>query len=1266
MEIRQLDSRQQSGSPQCTTNRHLFGDAPSLSPASSSWAPPKGRRRILTNPEYEYIHQNYLRGQKSLVENHARHIRKRSANQRSTNQRSTNQRRRVVLTRTPANSMMAIMPIRKLNVSMQSAVVIWDRDNRVLKAHPEMTLKDFNTKLAQSSSCADDELCESDSLSCGGPSPSTTKLIISHGLRVVKNELIGSCSMSTDLITMPPPPVDAPPVDAPEGVLSTIWKDITYVMPFPGSSAPVLRDTKKRKRRKNNFKFIPKDQLQNLSYGNCCQVEDDVQREFHKQLRMMFENCSHLQKTEHLYMTALPDGSYSHVSDRTDYMDESHHLVDNLYHLDDLTNSESHPDLNYHDSHPSSELVSLTSTVVRLAPVKLTRVLSAPVGKRGQRSSEERSSLDWNLRGPNKEQNKEEQFQDEMEDKLWRLKEKFDLNQQVLGDDSDSQAGDLPPPHLSRFFNVCADSKNETPEVERLHFSAFGTDGLQFNQDSRRLDVVGEINENWDLPGCGDIRGITGLSSDDVRRIWSSRVMSESRTQFKTIDELPMPQWPTKLLSPTEALIESPSYKLDYNTVEGVAQPSCGGFWEELKDFCSLQVPKKKWLSVKRAGSGAYDPEDPVNYLNGQSLNLKFTPARWSRRTPLREQAEALLEEEMKILKNHVALALSPSPSLDSESSASSSYSDQSGYDLREKGVEVQGAFQMDDKAANEPSEVSKMPNLKYKRWGYNSPLKRTLFPSNDKSFASTEVGLDRDLSREAQKIINIWDNAIPAIYQHHFNVQLLTDESSWHKGGHSTFCHGCDNTFGGIMFRRHHCRMCGFAFCASCSPFTIRLQPHRLDVRICMLCFKGGMLRAAVERLYALRTEDMTDDLKIVTTAINTDQCVQDEYKRKIRDIYDEFIMIRTKIQTCQLLNDEDFSLFDPYVVDNRYGHTSAVDVVQQMALPSLLVDIGQLMSKIVDKSNKVYIERNALIGQLAIANENAINLRSEHEDLMTRHRSRTQSFSLRSGNSLHVVQPDNQKIRMSFVSQTLANDTTADVDLYEIQDVEEMRSILESYQDKYSLLKDAYVAKNVELRTLRRSFEYLQLLNPSEIPENIVKSPLQLSRPPSRISLVPQKSSETSRWDPSFVEKFCTSSDSSPYEEGPEFRETHAFLSNDYDHLSSGGTCSEYSEVMAKTRKNTHTNRMQSQANLLSLPGDSPFDDIGGLMEMLRDAYHDHSTHLDKLAYNSWDLIRIKEWQEDLENETDASGSKEDLNEMCSLKYPDNPDKGKSSWNL
>lgn len=62
-----------------------------------------------------------------------------------------------------------------------------------------------------------------------------------------------------------------------------------------------------------------------------------------------------------------------------------------------------------------------------------------------------------------------------------------------------------------------------------------------------------------------------------------------------------------------------------------------------------------------------------------------------------------------------------------------------------------------------------------------------------------------------------------------------------WQEDHIAKACNYCGNEFG-LLRRRHHCRACGYVFCATCTPFSMSLKKEKGPVRVCIECFsKNG-----------------------------------------------------------------------------------------------------------------------------------------------------------------------------------------------------------------------------------------------------------------------------------------------------------------------------------------------------------------------------------------------------------------------------------------
>lgn len=55
------------------------------------------------------------------------------------------------------------------------------------------------------------------------------------------------------------------------------------------------------------------------------------------------------------------------------------------------------------------------------------------------------------------------------------------------------------------------------------------------------------------------------------------------------------------------------------------------------------------------------------------------------------------------------------------------------------------------------------------------------------------------------------------------------------------SYCMVCIAEFGWFS-RRHHCRVCGYVVCGSCSPFMAKIPgiPEELESRVCRNCYTG------------------------------------------------------------------------------------------------------------------------------------------------------------------------------------------------------------------------------------------------------------------------------------------------------------------------------------------------------------------------------------------------------------------------------------------
>uniref|UniRef100_A0A0N5AZL5 FYVE-type domain-containing protein n=1 Tax=Syphacia muris TaxID=451379 RepID=A0A0N5AZL5_9BILA len=64
-----------------------------------------------------------------------------------------------------------------------------------------------------------------------------------------------------------------------------------------------------------------------------------------------------------------------------------------------------------------------------------------------------------------------------------------------------------------------------------------------------------------------------------------------------------------------------------------------------------------------------------------------------------------------------------------------------------------------------------------------------------------------------------------------------------WLDDTEAVSCNGCKKAFS-LMFRKHHCRMCGQIFCASCSSHTAEVASNKNPVRVCNLCYQEILSR--------------------------------------------------------------------------------------------------------------------------------------------------------------------------------------------------------------------------------------------------------------------------------------------------------------------------------------------------------------------------------------------------------------------------------------
>jgi hypothetical protein len=74
-----------------------------------------------------------------------------------------------------------------------------------------------------------------------------------------------------------------------------------------------------------------------------------------------------------------------------------------------------------------------------------------------------------------------------------------------------------------------------------------------------------------------------------------------------------------------------------------------------------------------------------------------------------------------------------------------------------------------------------------------------------------------------------------------HAMRELDADEDDgiqWQKDADAATCNRCNASFS-FLTRRHHCRSCGFVFCALCSGFKCKLRAGGHDERVCLDCYK-------------------------------------------------------------------------------------------------------------------------------------------------------------------------------------------------------------------------------------------------------------------------------------------------------------------------------------------------------------------------------------------------------------------------------------------
>ena len=64
-------------------------------------------------------------------------------------------------------------------------------------------------------------------------------------------------------------------------------------------------------------------------------------------------------------------------------------------------------------------------------------------------------------------------------------------------------------------------------------------------------------------------------------------------------------------------------------------------------------------------------------------------------------------------------------------------------------------------------------------------------------------------------------------------------EEIEWQDDNSVTECNNCHTTFT-FLIRRHHCRLCGYVFCASCSSYVMSLKEGSFPQRVCVNCYKA------------------------------------------------------------------------------------------------------------------------------------------------------------------------------------------------------------------------------------------------------------------------------------------------------------------------------------------------------------------------------------------------------------------------------------------
>ncbi|KAG5508022.1 hypothetical protein GH5_07075 [Leishmania sp. Ghana 2012 LV757] len=66
-------------------------------------------------------------------------------------------------------------------------------------------------------------------------------------------------------------------------------------------------------------------------------------------------------------------------------------------------------------------------------------------------------------------------------------------------------------------------------------------------------------------------------------------------------------------------------------------------------------------------------------------------------------------------------------------------------------------------------------------------------------------------------------------------------EEVAWQDDDSVTECNNCHTTFT-FLIRRHHCRLCGYVFCAHCSNYSVPLTMGSLPQRVCVTCYKARL----------------------------------------------------------------------------------------------------------------------------------------------------------------------------------------------------------------------------------------------------------------------------------------------------------------------------------------------------------------------------------------------------------------------------------------